>query len=170
MTQPEFVPLAHADKVRATETLPPAKSWRSDRPGDLSGPGLPVGDKFGSPAPDLGYGLKLVRTVVAGLSLTHDDHAADVEAALFAIGCKRASIFGRAPVIHDFAMAATLFGFWVGAPVGLVSARRALFAGAGHEYSHQRKVADAVPETTLRLNPGSVVERLAADWSALIPA
>lgn len=168
MTQPEYVPLATADKVGATETLPPPQSWTATRPGDLVGPGLPGGARFGSPGPDLGYGLKLVRTVVAGLTFEKGEHRHDVEAALFAVGCKRASVFGRAPVIHDFQLAAALFGFWVGAPADLVALRRSLFDGAGHDYNRQRAVADKVPEATVRLNPASVPERVAADWRALL--
>lgn len=170
MTQPEYVPLQPADKVRPTETLPPARSWRPERPGDLAGPDRPSGGLFGTPGPDSGYGLKLASDVAASLALSAGEHRSDVEAALFAVGSKRAALFGRAPVRADFATAATILGFWVGAPADLVAWRRVLVAGAGHSYADARMVAAAVPESTLRLRPESLPERLAADWRALVAA
>lgn len=170
MTQPEYVPLSLGDKVRRTETLPPAGPWLPVRPGDLVGPDRPSGGMFGTPGPDSGYGLKLAKTVIAGLRLPADEDHDDALAGLFAVGTKRSSIFGRAPIIHDFQLAAILLGFWVGAPAGLVEMRKQLLAGAGHDYTHAREVAAKIPEATLRMKPESVPERLANDWRSLFNA
>ena len=71
------------------------------------------------------------------------------------------------PVIHDLTLAFTLWGFLDGAPADLVAAREPLFRAASHHYQVQRTIADCVPESTLRLTPDQVTERL-GDWRALL--
>lgn len=167
MTQPEYVPLNAADRVRAVERLPPAKPWRPDRPSELTTPGLPVGPRLGSPGPDLGYGMKLARMLLDKIVVPdgEDDH--DAFAACFAVGAKRASVFGRAPVIYDFQVAYTLWGWMPGAPADLVAFRRPLFRGASHEYDTQRDIADRTPPETLAMSPAEAEASL-SDWRSLL--
>jgi len=165
MTQPEYVPLTRSDKVRAGEVLPPAERWFADRPGDLRGPGLPEGRNFGNPGPDLGYGLKLARSFADRLVLAEGEHAEDAVAGCFAVATKRASLFGRAPVIYDLELAFTVWGFLSDAPAELVEARKRLFAEASHHYEATRAIADAVPDSTLRLSPA---DARTADWRTLL--
>ena len=167
MTQPEYVPLSRSDRVRSGEILPPADRWVADRPGDLRGPGQPKGRSFGSQGPDLGYGLKLARSFADKLVLTSGEHTEDAVAGAFAVATKRASLFGRAPVIYDLELAFALWGFLGDAPAELVAARKALFASASHHYDATRAIADAVPESTLRLTPIEVRTRL-TDWHTLL--
>jgi hypothetical protein len=167
MTQPGYVPLNAADRVRPVEQLPPAGSWRPDRPADLQEPGLPTGPRLGAPGPDLGYGMKLARTFRDRLVLTEGETADDAVAGCFAVGTKRSSLFGRAPVIYDFDLAFTLWGFLPGAPDDLVTVRRPLFQGAAHDYHRQRSIVDMVPPETLRLSPAEVRSRV-GDWRSLV--
>ena len=76
-------------------------------------------------------------------------------------------MFGRAPVIYDFDLAFTLWGFLAGAPADLVTFRRPLFMGASHHYEDQRAIADRVPEETLRMKPDEVRSKL-RDWKSLL--
>lgn len=168
MTQPEYVPLARADRVRAAERLPAAKAWRADRPADF--PALRSGQKgFGVAGPDQGYALKLAHRFEAKLQLTAGEHAHDAVAGTLGVALRRAARFGRAPVIHDLEFAFTLWGFLGDAPADLVEFRKGLFAGAGHHYWDQRAIADRVPEATLPLTPAAVRARL-GQWRDLLVA
>jgi hypothetical protein len=169
VTQPDYVPLTAADRVRAVERLPPAGPWRADRPADLATPGMPKGPRLGSQGPDLGYGIKLARTFADRLVLTEGETVSDAIAGAFAVGTKRSSLFGRAPVIYDYELAFTLWGLLAGAPADLVAFRQPLFRGAAHHYEQQRAIADHVPEATLRLAPADVRSRL-GEWRTLLVA
>ena len=170
MAQPDYVPLAPNDKVRSPERLPAAKEWHATRPGELPGLRPPEGDMFGSQGPDQGYGLKLAKSFKDKLELTEGEHADDAISGCLGVGLKRASLFGRAPVIYDFELAFTLWGFLGDAPRDLVELRKSLFAEAGHHYWDQRVIVDRVPESTLRLTPAQVRERVAGGWRELLVA
>lgn len=167
MPQPDFVPDAKADHVRVTERLPVPDSWITDRPGEITGTRQPTGPQLGSAGPDQGFGLKLANSFLSKLELQPHEHAADAVAGAIPVGLKRASIFGRAPVIHDFTFAFTLFGFLGEAPADLLEMRKLLFSEASHHYETQREIADSVPESTLRLQPEQVRAQLLS-WRSLL--
>lgn len=167
MAQPEFVPVIPSERVRKDDRLPPAVEWRAQRPADQHGPAAASGAHLGSTGPDLGYGLKLARRFTDRLELTEGISHEDATAGCFAVGTKRSALFGRAPVIYDLELAFTLWGFLGDAPADLVEARRPLFEACSHHYWDQRGIADAVPESTLRLTPKDVRERMAS-WRSLL--
>jgi hypothetical protein len=167
VAQPEYVPVIPSERVRKEDRLPPSVEWRADRPADMKGPARAAGTHLGTTGPDLGYGLKLARRFADRLELTDGISADDATAGCFAVGTKRSALFGRAPVIYDFELAFTLWGFLGGAPADLVEARRPLFSGCSHHYWDQRGIADAVPEATLRLTPKDVRDRLPS-WRSLL--
>ena len=167
MAQPEYVPVIPSERVRRSDRLPAHDGWRADRPDDPHGPDHRVGARLGTTGPDLGYGLKLARRFKDRLELTEAISAEDAVAGCFPVGTKRAAIYGRAPVIYDFELAFTLWGFLGGAPADLIAARRPLFNACSHQYWDQRDIADACPEATLRLTPAQVRERLPS-WRSLI--
>ena len=169
MAQPDFVPLEGADRVRESERMPVAKPWTTDRPGEIKRLRPPQGEGFGVPGPDQGYGLVLARRFVDKLELAENEHADDAVTGCLGVALKRAALFGRAPVIYDFELAYTLWGFLGGAPRELVKYRRGLFEGASHHYSHQREIVDRVPPGTLRMTPAQVRQKL-PDWKSLIRA
>jgi hypothetical protein len=169
MAQPEYVPLHADDRVRPTEQMPVPDRWLADRPAEIRGVGVPRGKRFGTPGPDQGYGLKLARSFVEGgrLQLTDGEHAEDAVYGCLGVGLRRASLFGRAPVVYDFELAYALFGFLDSAPADLVAFRKPLFQSAAHHYWDQRGIVDRVPESTLRMQPADVRSRL-TDWRSLL--
>jgi hypothetical protein len=166
MAAPEYVPLQLEDLPRRTERIPGHGGWTASRPGDLNGP-QPLGPKFGRPGPDQGYALTLAGGFEERLRLKEHEKAADAIAGCVAVSLKRASLFGRAPVIYDLELAFALWGFLGEAPDDLVSFRRPLFEAASHHYWDQRQIVDLVPDDTLRLTPAQVRERQ-PDWRTLI--
>lgn len=171
MAAPEYVPPKPAQQVRTYESPPRRpESWIPSRPGELAG--QPRGDMLGNQGPDQGYVYVLARQFQGGLRLTDGEHEADALAGCSAIALKRASLFGRAPVIHDLRLALTVWGFLGdgAAPSELVAARKPLFAEVAnpHHWAELRQVVDAVPEATLRLSPAQAAESAARDWRTLL--
>jgi hypothetical protein len=168
MAAPEYVPVPLADRARKGEVLPPARRWTATRPADLVG-SQPTGYLLGKPGPDQGYGLALAQRFAGTLQLATGETEADAIAGCTAVALRRASMFGRAPVIYDCDLAFTLWGYLGDAPDDLVAFRRPLFAGAAHHYRQQREIADRVPEASLRLTAAEARTRL-AEWRTLLGA
>lgn len=176
MAAPEFVPTRPTDHPRSYAS-PPRRDdeWLAVRPGEVVGEGgQPRVDagRMGAPGPDQGYVLKLVPLLRDELHLAVGESLADVEAGAVAVALKRASLFRRAPVIHDLRMAYGVWGYLdTDADAALVAERRARFEGvhlSAHHYPELRAVADAVPEATLRLTPSEAVERHRVGWRELL--
>lgn len=176
MAAPEFVPLKPNDRPRAYSS-PPGRDdeWRAVRPGEVvSDGGQPDVDagRMGAPGPDQGYLLGLVPLLRSELQLSDGENQADVETGGVAVALKRASLYGRAPVVHDLRVAYTVWGFLdAAAPAELVAERTKRFEGVrltAHHYPELRAVADAVPETTLLRTPADVATAHAADWRSLL--
>jgi hypothetical protein len=168
MAAPQFIPVSPTERIKAYESndhVP--KTWQPGRPGELDGR-QPAGDGLGSQGPDQGFGIKLANSFAGRLHLTEGESSADALRGGLNVGLKRASLFGRAPVIHDFTVAFTLLGFLDGsAPADLVARRKAMFEGianTNHHYSEGRAVADSIPESTLRRTPAEVTTAYIADW------
>ena len=166
MAQPEYVPLNAADRVRAAERIPPHAGWRQDRPAEIVRPGVPTGRRFGSPGPDQGYGMSLAERFADKVTLAPEEHLEDVMAACLPVALKRASVYGRAPVIFDLELAFTLLGFLGDAPADLLEFRVPLVQGAAHNYWSQRAAVDRVDEATLRMTPAQVRAKL-PEWKSL---
>jgi hypothetical protein len=167
---PEYVPQPAIQYVRSY-TSPPRRpaSWRADRPGDLSGL-QPRGERLGSPGPDQGYIYLLARRFQGRLRLAQGEQEDDAIAGCVAVGLKRASLFGRAPVLTDLTVAFTIWGFLGDAPDELVELRRPLFAEVAnpHHYPELRRVADLVSADALRQTPQQVGEAHRTDWRSLL--
>ena len=170
MAAPQFVPVAPTHDPRNYES-PPRRddAWVLDRPGDLD-EGHPDRDagRMGSPGPDQGYVLKLIPLLRDELHLTTGEDLAAVERGVVGVALKRASLFGRAPVIHDVRVAYTVWGFLdPQAPAELVDERRQRFEGVHHiapHYPERRALADAVPSEVLVQTPDQVLAGYRADW------
>ncbi len=176
MAAPEFVPLKPNDRVRNYSSPPRREdAWHPVRPAELvTNGGQPDSDagRMGAPGPDQGYLLSLVPLLRAELQLGGNEQLADAEAGGVAVALKRASLFGRAPVVHDLRLAYTVWGFLDSAAAPeLVAERTQRFEGihlTAHHYPELRAVADAVPEATLRLSLTEVARQHAADWRSLL--
>ena len=169
MAAPEHVPTQPNATVRAYAS-PPRRpdTWRAERPADFAdAQRQPSGDRMGNQGPDQGYALKLAGLLEPELVLTEGEHARDALAGIVAVGLKRASLIGRAPVMHDLRIGATLFGFLdQAADPGLVRRRKEMFEEVGHfhHYAELRHIADVVPADVLRQTPAQVTARYEADW------
>lgn len=170
MAAPEYVPVDKSRPIRSYVSPPRrSESWLADRPGELRG-GQPRGDRLGNQGPDQGYVLQLVRRFSGKLNLTSGEHERDALAGAAGIALKRASLFGRAPVVHDLTVALTIFGFLGDAPAELVALRKGLFEEVWHphHYAEQRRIADLVPGHVLRMSPQQVTEAHRSDWRSLL--
>ena len=167
MAAPESVPRPKAEKARVYESPPwGGDSWWQDRPAELL-TGQPKGPRLGSPGPDQGFVLKLARRFDGRLHLAAGEHHSDAVAGCTAVALKRASIFGRAPMIHDLTVAFTIFGFLSPQPdADLVRMRTPIFEEVSnpHHYSELRHIVDLVPEATLRLSVAQIEAQATQDW------
>jgi hypothetical protein len=149
-------------------TLPPARGWRADRPGDLVDGVQPRGALLGSPGPNIGYALLLTRRVAETFDRSALEHGEDVEAVVAALAMKRAASFGRAPVAADIECGALVLGY-VGSPSPeFVELRAEAVDDAHHDYEAVRTICDAVPLEVLRLAPGALASRAGEVQTALL--
>ena len=172
MSAPKFVP---AKTVRVTPTAyssPPRRfdGWTATRPGDG---GLREGAQLGSQGPDQGYAHTLVETVEGQVTLREDEQWADVAMLIASVALKRASIYGRAPVIHDIRLVMTLFGYDdASCDQELVEYRRAAAeeVSHSHHYGRLRGVVDRIGDEALTMKPADVASARVHDWRALVGA
>lgn len=170
MAAPEYVPVDKTRPVRAYESPPRRPDpWLANRPGELAG-GQPRGAGLGSPGPDQGYVLRLVRQFAGKLTLATGEHERDALAGAAGVALKRASVFGRAPIVHDVTVALTIWGFLDDAPADLVALRKPLFEEVGHphHYGELRRLVDLVPDAALRMSTDEVRSAHQADWQSLL--
>jgi hypothetical protein len=171
MAAPEYVPVKPMDDVRTYESPPRRPDpWLARRPGDLK-TGQPRGVHFGNPGPDQGYALVLARRLQPRVILQQDESLDDVIHGCVPIALKRASLMGRAPVIHDLIVAFTVWGYLdEEPPVELVETRRPLFSGVAHagHYVERERLVVMVPISTLRLSPEEIRTPYIVNWKSLL--
>ena len=168
MAAPNYVPATA--KAPSSYRSPPRRDdpWMADRPGEVVGDGPQAGPGMGHQGPDQGYALKLAERFAGRLVLAAGEREDDALAGCCAVALRRASMFGRAPVMHDLRLALELFGFLIDADAALASWRRAHFAGAAghHGYRVKLRLAELVPTETLRLTPAAAAKASARNWRA----
>ena len=145
MGQQPNIPITLADLPRATPKPAAPRRWRPHRPGEIRSPDeMPWGGLYGTPGPDTGYALRLLR----GRDLPGgDDHRADVAAAILAVVSARGSALGRAPVAADIDVAISL--------LGLADEKRvAALDGIAHDHTRLRGLVDALAREDLMAPPG----------------
>jgi hypothetical protein len=148
-------------------------SWVPDRPGEIHG-FQPSGQQLGFQGPDQGFGIKLANTFRSKIRVSSGELVDDALSGCLGIGLRRASMFSRAPVIHDFTVAFTAWGFLDSTPSDdLVSARQPLFEGLAniaHHYREARCLVDMMPESTLEMSPQQVTAAYPGRWRELVGA
>jgi hypothetical protein len=174
MAAPRFSPVSPTEHPRyyaSPDHVP--EQWMPDRPGDIEG-FQPDGPRLGEQGPDQGYALHLAAQLRPKVQLQPGEHIDDVIRGCLGVALRRASMFSRAPVVHDLTIAFTIWGFYdADPPSGLVELRRTMFEGlrlVGHHYMEARAVADLPPDATLRMTPAQVAAAYPAEWETLVGA
>jgi hypothetical protein len=172
MAAPKFTPVTPTDTPRhyaSPDHVP--SSWKPDRPGEIDG-FQPKGDRLGSPGPDQGFAIKIANSLRPKVHLQPGENIDDVMRGCLGVALRRASMFSRAPVVHDLTIAFTVWGFFDEHPdAELVELRRALFEGlrhVAHHYAEWRIVVDHVPAETLKMIPAQVDAKYASNWRDLL--
>ena len=132
--------------------LPAARGWVADRPGDLEA-GQPTGALLGRPGPNIGFAVSLAQRARDTLVLARHESMDDVLAVVAELAMRRAASFGRAPVLPDITVAASILGYERDVDADFATWRATAVHGSAHEYVQRRTVVDAVPEAVLRLPP-----------------
>jgi hypothetical protein len=174
MAAPKFAPPPAVDETRSygSPDVVPA-SWKRNRPGDFAG-FQPEGPRLGYQGPDQGFAIKIANGFRDRLQLQPGEHAADAIQGCLGIALRRASIFSRAPVVHDLTVAFTAWGFLdADPPAELKASRLRLFEGVAntlHHYDEARALVDMMPESTLRMTPAQVDAAYPERWNELVGA
>lgn len=175
MAAPKFAPVTPIADVRTYESPEHVPGpWMPDRPAEIEGR-QPEGERLGYQGPDQGYVLVLAKLVRNRVIVGDGESVEDAIRGSINIALRRASLYGRAPVIHDLTIALTIWGWFDATPVdALASRRRQLFEGVAntnHHYTEGRVIADLVPESTLALTPDAArASYSAGNWSQLTGA
>lgn len=172
MAAPKFAPVAPIDETRGYESPPYVpERWLADRPAEVRGR-QPTGARLGFQGPDQGYALALAELLRPEVRVLERESVDDALAGCTAIGLRRASLYGRAPVLPDLRIAVTIWGFFDPAPPDeLVEIRRTAFDGVSdslHHYEERRALVDSVPEATLRQTLEAVRSAYPARWRELL--
>ena len=171
MAAPPFVPTDSTAAVRfyaSPDHIP--VSWSPGRPGELAGR-QPQGVGLGYQGPDQGYAIGLAKRFAPQLKLQLGERRDDVVQGLLGVALRRASMFGRAPVMHDLKVAACAWGFLhAEPPTELVALRRRMFEGVGNinHYAEARAIVDQVPDATVRMTPDQVESAFPQQWKELL--
>lgn len=174
MAAPRFAPASPLDGARGYGSPPHVPGvWMPDRPAEIRG-FQPEGEQLGFQGPDQGFGIKIANTFRSKIHVSAAERADDALSGCLGIGLRRASLFSRAPVVHDFTVAFTAWGFLdEGPPADLVSLRVELFDGLAniaHHYREARHLVDMVPEATLKMTPQQVAAAYPGRWRDLVGA
>lgn len=171
MAAPRFAPVSPIEDARSYASPDHVPGgWAPTRPGDIDG-FQPEGVKLGFQGPDQGFAIKIANTFRPRLHVAAPIHLDDAVTGCLGVALRRASMFSRAPVVHDLTIAFTIWGFLdANPPVELVTARGALFTGVGHDhhYTEARAIADLVPAATLQMNPQQVAAAYPTRWRELV--
>lgn len=169
MTQPDYVPILDADRVRPTDRLPVPEPWVADRVAEISALAQPSGAMFGTNGPDQGYAMMLAERLADRLVLAPGESRDDALAGVATTALRRAAHFGRAPVIYDLEWAIELWGLTGDAPADLVAARTELFGACAHHYLDRRAIAARVTKEALSFSPNQVRAVVASgEWATLL--
>lgn len=170
MAAPRFAPVPVTEPARSYDSPDHVPDgWEPGRPGEIVGR-QPAGERLGYQGPDQGYVITLAERARNRVRVQPGESVDDALRGCSLVALRRASLFGRAPVVHDLTLALTVWGFLLDSPPAeLVEARRALFVGVhhAHHYADGRRIADLVPVGTLYLSPDAAAARMPGAWREL---
>ena len=172
MAAPKFSPVDQTEPVRGYESPDHVPdSWTPTRPGEIEG-FQPEGPSLGSQGPDQGFALRIAARLRPKVQVAVGENVDDAIRGCLGVALRRASLFSRAPVVHDLTIAFTIWGFLDNNPPAELKADRLrLFEGVSntlHHYDEARALADMVPEATLRMTPAQVAAAYPGRWKELL--
>src|SRR6188508_1115085 len=107
MAAPKFAPVSPVDDSRGYESPDHVPDgWLPDRPAEIHG-FQPEGGRLGFQGPDQGFAIKIANTFRPRLQVPEGESADDAVQGCLGIALRRASMFSRAPVVHDLTIAFT---------------------------------------------------------------
>ena len=170
MAAPKFAPAGDRASTYYSSPDVVPDGWDPDRPGVVEGL-QPAGPRLGAQGPDQGFALTIARRLAPKLHLQDGEREDDAIRGCLGIALRRASIYSRAPVVHDLRIAFTIWGYFdESPPVELIEWRMELFEGMGnvnHHYAEGRLIADLVPESTLTMTPDEAAAAYPSRWRDL---
>ncbi len=173
MAAPKSAPAGERASVHYSSPDVVPDSWQPDRPGVVEGL-QPVGRRMGAQGPDQGFALTIAERLAPRIRLQGRERLDDAIRGCLGIALRRASLYSRAPVVHDLTIAFTIWGFFdEDPPDDLIARRPQLFEGVGnvnHHYAEGREIVDLVPESTLRMTPEQADAAYPARWRELTGA
>jgi len=174
MAAPKFSPVDETEPVRGYESPDHVPdSWTPTRPGEIEG-FQPEGPRLGAQGPDQGFALRIASTLRPKVQVAAGENVDDAIRGCLGVALRRASLFSRAPVVHDLTIAFTIWGFYDSSPpTELLDLRGGMFEGlrlVEHHYAEARAVVDSVPEATLRMSPDAVTSAYPGEWRSLLGA
>jgi hypothetical protein len=173
MAAPRFAPPGRWSRRHYTSPDVVPEPWSADRPAEIDG-FQPAGPRLGAQGPDQGFALTIAARLRDRVHVTEGESVDDAVSGSLGIALRRASMFSRAPVVHDLNIAFTIWGWFdANPPSELLAARHRLFAGVadvGHHYASARFIVDMVPESTLRATPEQITTLYPAQWRSLTGA
>ena len=129
MAAPKFAPAGPLESQYYSSPDVVPDPWSPERPGVVEGL-QPVGRRLGAQGPDQGFALKLARRKGASVHTTLPLNREDAIRGCLTIALRRASLFSRAPMVHDVDIAFTIWGFYdERPPADLVAAARRAVRG-----------------------------------------
>lgn len=172
MAAPKHVPTA-GGRTSYTSPARRAAGWSAARPGEVVESGQPSGGGLGYQGPDQGFAYKIAAGFRDRLHLEAEEDLDDVIEGGVQLGLRRASLFGRAPVVHDLTVAFTIWGYLDESPSDeLVTYRSSLFKGVSHHHHYDlaRELCQAVSEAALRVTPERATGAYTSDWKTSFSA
>jgi len=143
-------------------SLPAPRRWNGARPGEVYAD--PSAVMFGTPGPDQGYVARLLPCIVGQLILPSGMEQRDASQAGISLACRRASLFGRAPMLEDLEVAFLLLGLMGETPGDwstLAPVIAAAVEGAHYTPTQTEHFARAVLSEWLCLSPENLRQQLA---------
>lgn len=165
MSIPDYVPSSSQKNIRAVEIINASRHSLAQRPAIIKG-SQPRGNAMGSIGPDQGYAIKLATGFTERLLLGNLD-LDDVIAGGVALAMKRASLFGRAPIIYDLEVAFKIYGFTnPDASADLIDKRESLFPEVhnSHHYLELRQIVDIVSADFIKRPHSEIYSDCDANW------
>lgn len=155
MPTQDFVPTRRIDAPRHEQNMPEGvdnpvpESWVADRPGDEDSKLNGAGELFGNAGPNIGYAYTLVGRIYDSLILSSNEHRHDVEPLVAEIAMRRASHFGRAPIMKDVDCAVHLLGLGAELDNEETKQRVLLIHDCGHNEHKRRTIVNSIPDELL---------------------